>query len=90
MFIYQILSSFVITGKKKYDSREEIFVFPPANLIPNSDGNKKCPMWKLWIYIKLNLGYVSMENSDAMIQNQAFFKETDTVFLNEPLLLIPA
>lgn len=29
-------------------------------------------------------------NSDSMMQNQMFFKETDTVLLNESLLLIPA
>lgn len=29
-------------------------------------------------------------NSDSIMQNQMFFKETDTVLLNESLLLIPA
>ena len=48
MFIYQILTSFVITGKKKKSMILEgkLFVFPPAKLVPNLDGNKESPMWK--------------------------------------------
>lgn len=41
-----ILTCFIMTGEKRYDSREETLYFSPENLVPNSNGNKKSFMWK--------------------------------------------
>ena len=52
--LFNLLIVTSITGKINKVLERNLFVFFPASLVFNSNGNLKRPMWKFGNYIKLN------------------------------------